>query len=130
MLLPAPVAPAPFRFALTVGPVLAVTLALWLRPRLFAFLDTLDSRWLIGAHAIRFPVGLAFVVLGRDGQLPWEFAQPAGVGDMIAGAGAVVLVLAWPWLTKRAAAGAPLLIWNVVGCWIFSTSSGSSTISI
>src|SRR5262249_1623301 len=45
--------------------------------------------WLVAAQVYRIGGGL-FLVLMVDGRLPWQFALPAGIGDVTTGAVAVV----------------------------------------
>jgi hypothetical protein len=114
VVLPAPHAPPPLRLALILGPVLVFAISVRLSTRLCAALDALDARWIVALHAIRAVIGVAFLLLGRAGQLPWEFASAAGVGDAIAGVAAIGLVVAWSSLTGKGGR-ALLLVWNLFG---------------
>jgi hypothetical protein len=72
------------------------------------------TRWMVGFHAIRVAAGAYFLLLHARGELPTEFAQPAGWGDILVGAAA--LVVAWTCLPARSAAQRTgLLAWNVLG---------------
>lgn len=113
-ILPAPRAPVPVRLFIIVGPVVTFALALGTSRSLRQLLARLNSRWLVAGHGIRFVIGAAFLMLGRQGLVPWAFALHAGIGDLIAGAGALLLTIAYPRLD--AAKGRSLLLaWNVVG---------------
>ena len=76
------------------------------------WVDSIPVRGLVGMHAARF-VGIAFLVLGRRGELSPVFAWRAGWGDIVTAALAVVLV----------ASGVPrsrlhrsfYLAWNTLG---------------
>ncbi|MGZ3477099.1 MAG: hypothetical protein ACXWUG_26025, partial [Polyangiales bacterium] len=61
---------------------------------------------LIVMHVVRAPIGAAFLLLHAQGRLPAAFAVRGGVGDIIAGLGAL-LVLSSTARTKK--------LWNVFG---------------
>ena len=113
VVLPAPQAPPPLRLTLVMGPAFVFALLLKLSPAVFRQVETLNPRGLVGLHAIRFVIGVAFLGLARAGQLPLEFARAAGIGDMLAGGGALILVFAWRWVAIRGRI--VLLLWNVLG---------------
>jgi hypothetical protein len=70
---------------------------------------SIGVRTLLAAHLVRF-IGAYFIWLYAQGRLPQEFAMRAGWGDIVAAAGAALL-LAWP----RSPSFRPaLLIWNVI----------------
>ena len=69
-------------------------------------------RVLVALHLTRF-VGFYFLALYRDGLLPRDFAVPAGWGDIIVAAGAVIVLLAFGPETPRGRIA--LFVWNVVG---------------
>jgi hypothetical protein len=76
-----------------------------------AWLDQVDLRALVLVHVTRF-IGLYFILLYRQGRLPYEFAVRGGVGDIVVAVGALlvcVLPLGGP--ARRHA----ITIWNVVG---------------
>ncbi|MDB6093217.1 MAG: hypothetical protein JWM32_779 [Verrucomicrobia bacterium] len=80
-------------------------------PTLRAWADNVNLRVIVLLHVSRF-VGFYFLVLYRRGELPYAFAVPGGIGDIIVAALAflvVILPLA-PATRLRAIA-----IWNVVG---------------
>lgn len=95
--------------------LLALTVALVIAGRTIAsfrsWLATLDWRVIVGLHLTRF-VGLDFIRLYRHGELPYAFAVPGGIGDV------VVAVLALGLLVfGSAAAKRPQLVmaWNALG---------------
>ena len=53
-------------------------------------LDALPMSWLVGVQFYRV-LGGVFLVLWSDGRLPWQFALPAGIGDIATGILAVVV---------------------------------------
>lgn len=68
---------------------------------------------LVALHLVRF-VGIWFLVLYGRGELPREFAQQAGWGDIAVASGAVlVLLFALP--ARTAGRRRALLAWNVAG---------------
>jgi hypothetical protein len=52
-----------------------------------------DTRAFVAIHVSRLAVGVAFLVLGREGRLPLAFSVPGGWGDIVVGflAGSLVL---------------------------------------
>lgn len=76
-----------------------------------AWVDALDLRILVLVHVTRF-VGIYFLMLHRDGLLPYAFAVPGGIGDILVATMAVPVALA-------PLADGPrrriMTIWNVVG---------------
>lgn len=86
----------------------AVTSA-WFRE----WLTAVDVRALVLVHVTRFAAGLAFLVLYGRGELPYAFAVPGGIGDMVVAVLAVGAVVA---TDARAARRRRLVVaWNVVG---------------
>jgi len=91
----------------------AIVLALgWFVAGFRVWLSEVDVRWLVALHLTRF-VGAYFLYLYGRGQLPYAFAVPGGLGDIVVASLAAVLLLAgpprdtWRW---RGYAG-----WNVLG---------------
>src|SRR5205814_1902747 len=56
--------------------------------------------------------GIAFLILYRQGQLPYAFAVPGGIGDIIVATFALPVALAPLEASPRRRA---IMIWNVVG---------------
>lgn len=81
-------------------------------PALRAWVGRIDMRAPILLHALRAPIGAAFLWELAHGQLPSSFALTAGIGDLVAGLGALIAALAWPARTpaRRRVVG----IWNAV----------------
>jgi hypothetical protein len=52
--------------------------------------SAIPLRWLVAAQVYRIAGGI-FLVLWADGRLPWQFALPAGIGDVATGLLAVLL---------------------------------------
>lgn len=70
-----------------------------------------DLRGVLAFHLTRF-VGLWFIVLHTRGELPMEFAMPAGAGDVAVAVAAVFLLAFFP---RPERAGLLLWLWNIVG---------------
>lgn len=66
-----------------------------------------DVRWLIALHFVRF-VGIYFLVLYAQHELPYAFAVWGGIGDITVAALALIVIL-----SVRFRLG--LVLWNVVG---------------
>ena len=94
-------------FALT-----AILLVAWRFNRSFrAWLYALDLRAIVALHLTRF-VGAYFLFLYRKGELPFGFAVPAGVGDILVATTAILLLLTWPAVARHCRW---LTAWNVLG---------------
>ena len=89
-----------------------VLAAAWGLAEFRAWLAALDVRWLVALHLTRF-VGAYFLYLYGQGQLPYAFAVPGGIGDIAVATLAAVLLVAGPPrdARRRLAYGA----WNVLG---------------
>jgi len=92
--------------SLTIGLTLAVSRVGWVSETV----RKLSLRQLLAVHAGRF-VGFYFLWLYVQGRLPAEFAHRAGWGDVIAAAGALILLF-WP---EGPGFRRALWVWNVVG---------------
>ncbi|MDB6126244.1 MAG: hypothetical protein JWM35_140 [Verrucomicrobia bacterium] len=80
-------------------------------PAFRAWADSLDLRAIVALHVSRF-VGFYFIYLYRQGALPYAFAVPGGIGDIIVAALALVVVFGgFSDETRRRL----ITIWNVVG---------------
>lgn len=76
-----------------------------------AWVDALDLRGLVLLHITRF-VGVYFLLLYQRGALPYEFAIPGGIGDIVVAVLALVVVF-FPF--AEATRARAIYIWNVVG---------------
>jgi hypothetical protein len=105
---------APFVIPLAIlGSVAASVLAYGRVPALRAALAGVDLRVPILFNVVRAPIGAAFLVEYANGRLPALFALRGGWGDIVAGALAIVAVVALP-ATTRARRGI-VLAWNALG---------------
>jgi hypothetical protein len=87
----------------------AALLACWKVPTLKAWAMKVDLRGLVLLHLTRF-VGFYFFYLCSRGELPFDFAAPAGWGDIIVAALAVLLLA-----LSGARRWKMLIVWNTVG---------------
>ena len=72
-----------------------------------------DPRTLVALHVTRFFAGTYFLVLYREGVLPYAFAVPGGIGDALVAVLALGLLAGVSPLTAR---GQRLYaVWNVLG---------------
>jgi hypothetical protein len=82
-------------------PLIAAALGLWLSGSIASLVSAMPLPWIVAAQIYRIGGGI-FLVLWADGRLPWQFALPAGIGDVVTGGSAVVVAA----LLARKAAGA------------------------
>jgi hypothetical protein len=93
-------------------PLIAAVTALWLSGNVSSLASAIPLQWLVAAQVYRVGGGI-FLVLWADGRLPWQFALPAGIGDVTTGLFAVVVAA----LLARNAVDArrAVLRWNLFG---------------
>ncbi len=82
-------------------PLTAAAIALWRSPSVASLVSAIPLPWIVAAQIFRVGGGM-FLVLWADGRLPWQFALPAGIGDVATGSFAVIVAT----LLARNAAGA------------------------
>jgi hypothetical protein len=82
-------------------PLITAIIALWLSGSIASLVSAIPLPWIVAAQIYRVG-GCIFLLLCADGRLPWQFALPAGVGDVTTGCFAVVVAL----LLAQTAAGA------------------------
>ena len=71
-------------------PLITAAMALWLSASIASLVSAIPLPWIVAAQVFRVGGGI-FLVLWADGRLPWQFALPAGVGDVTTGCFAVVV---------------------------------------
>lgn len=74
--------------------------------------DNIPIPWIIGIQAYRI-VGFGFFIFYLQGQLPAQFAFPAGIGDMIVGIAAPYIALLF--ILKKPYAKKAGILWNILG---------------
>jgi hypothetical protein len=71
-------------------PLAVAALVLWQSRSVASLVSAIPLPWLVAAQVYRIGGGI-FLVLMADGRLPWQFALPAGIGDVTTGVMAVVV---------------------------------------
>ncbi len=71
-------------------PLIAFAIGLRLSGGIASLVAAIPLSWLVAAQFFRVEGGI-FLVLWADGRLPWQFALPAGVGDVATGCSAIVV---------------------------------------
>lgn len=103
---------APPAVQLVILGLTALVLYIYFRlPGFRDWVDNLDPRAIVQIHLTRF-VGVYFLYLFNRGELPYAFAVPAGVGDIVVAILAVGLVVV---PLDAARLRRFLTIWNVIG---------------
>lgn len=95
--------------------VVPIVIGLWLilRSRTMAkIVDAIPLSWLVGLQIYR-AIGGIFLVLWGVGALPWQFALPAGAGDVLVGVLAIPVTL----MAGKGAGGSETAAyaWNLLG---------------
>src|SRR5215468_1670642 len=71
-------------------PLAVAAIALWRSESIARLVSAIPLHWLVAAQVYRVAGGI-FLVLWADGRLPWQFALPAGIGDVTTGIIAVIV---------------------------------------
>jgi hypothetical protein len=71
-------------------PLIAAATGLWLSGNIASLVSAIPLPWIVAAQIYRVAGGI-FLALWADGRLPWQFALPAGIGDVTTGCFAVVV---------------------------------------
>ncbi len=102
-----PLLPIAIALPLTVGLVLALRSS-----RLAAVLDAIPQSWLIGVQVYRV-LGMVILIQLARGLAPWQFALPAGIGDVLTGLFALPIAA---YLIARPGYAVPRAVaWNLFG---------------
>jgi hypothetical protein len=70
-------------------PLAVATIALWRSESIANLVSAIPLHWLVAAQIYRVAGGIV-LVLWADGRMPWQFALPAGIGDVATASLAVV----------------------------------------
>ncbi len=71
-------------------PLAVAAIGLWQSESIAKLVSAIPLHWLVAAQVYRVGGGI-FLALWADGRLPWQFALPAGIGDVTTGIVAVVV---------------------------------------
>jgi hypothetical protein len=71
-------------------PLAVAAIALWQSESVAGLVSAIPLHWLVAAQVYRVAGGI-FLVLWANGRMPWQFALPAGIGDVVTGIVAVVV---------------------------------------
>jgi hypothetical protein len=71
-------------------PLMIAAAGVRLSQRIASLVSAIPLPWIVAAQVYRVGGGI-FLVLWADGRLPWQFALPAGIGDVTTGCFAVVV---------------------------------------
>ena len=71
-------------------PPTVAAVGLWQSESIARLVSAIPLHWLVAAQVYRVGGGI-FLILWADGRLPWQFALPAGIGDVTTGVVAVVV---------------------------------------
>ncbi len=82
-------------------PVIVAAIGMQLSGSVASLVSAIPLHWIVAAQIYRVAGGI-FLVLWADGHLPWQFALPAGIGDVATGCLAVLVAV----LLAQNAAGA------------------------
>jgi hypothetical protein len=93
-------------------PLAVAAVAMWGSESVARLVSAIPPHWLVAVQIYRIAGGI-FLVLWADGRLPWQFALPAGIGDVVTGIVAVVVAA----LLAQNAAGArrATYAWSLFG---------------
>lgn len=75
-------------------------------------IDAVPQQWLIGVQLYR-ALGIIFLILYGAGKMPGLFAWPAGIGDVLVGALALVVAIAYARGPEKN--GDLAWVWNILG---------------
>jgi hypothetical protein len=73
-------------------PLIAAAVSLWLSQSVASLVSAIPLHWLVAAQVYRIAGGI-FLVLWAAGRMPWQFALPAGIGDVATGVIAVIVAV-------------------------------------
>lgn len=100
-------------------PLLVAFVALKAFPGLRAIVENVPQEQLIGIQIVRL-MGFVFLLLLAQSMLPAIFALPAGLGDMLVGAGAIFVSRLY---ARRAGSASTMgLFWNLTGLTDFGVA--------
>jgi len=93
-------------------PLIVSATGLRLSGNLVSLVSAIPLPWIVAAQVDRIGGGI-FLVLWANGRLPWQFALPAGIGDVTTGCLAVVVAVLLIQKSPRASRAA--YVWSIFG---------------
>ena len=93
-------------------PLIIAAIGLWLSRSVASLVSAIPLPFLVAAQIFRIGGGI-FLVLWALGRLPWQFALPAGIGDVTTGI--VAIVVAAQLARKAAGARRAAYAWSLFG---------------
>jgi hypothetical protein len=93
-------------------PLIAAAIGLRLSGSIASLVSAIPLPWIVAAQVYRVGGGI-FLVLWADGRLPWQFALPAGIGDVTTGC--LAIVVATSLARKAAGARRAAYLWCLFG---------------
>jgi hypothetical protein len=93
-------------------PIIIGAWLIWRSPTVGLIIDAIPQQWLVGFQIFRILGGI-FLVLYALGKMPGVFAWPAGIGDLLVGALAPVVAIAY---ARAPRVNSDLVLWwNILG---------------
>ena len=93
-------------------PIIIGAWLIWRSPTIGLVIDAIPQQWLVGVQIFRILGGI-FLVLYAMGKMPGVFAWPAGIGDLLVGALAPVIAIAY---ARAPRVNSDLVLWwNILG---------------
>jgi hypothetical protein len=93
-------------------PLAVAAISLWQSESVQRLVSAIPLHWLVAAQVYRVGGGI-FLMLWADGRLPWQFALPAGIGDVTTGI--VAVVVAWQLAQNSKGARRATYAWCLFG---------------
>jgi hypothetical protein len=93
-------------------PLIIAAIGLRLSGSIASLVSAIPLTWIVAAQVYRVAGGI-FLVLWAGGRLPWQFALPAGVGDVTTGCFAVVVAASLA--QKAVGARRAAYVWSLFG---------------
>ena len=93
-------------------PLMVTAAGIWLSRSARSLISAIPLSWMVAAQIYRLE-GAIFLVLWLDGRLPWQFALPAGIGDVTTAG--VAIVVATLLARKANSARKAVYVWSIFG---------------
>jgi hypothetical protein len=93
-------------------PIAIGAVLIWRSETVSRIMDAIPQHWLVGVQVLR-GLGAVFLVLYAAGRMPALFALPAGLGDVLVAA--LALIVAWAYAHRPRLSAVSVAAWNVLG---------------